>query len=98
MSVLRHLTESRGTSVGQTQSEARAKSEENSTSVQRVHEAVIEPEVLMGLPVTGMIYVEVQLGGQRITASVDCNPEISYFPRVASEPRARPAQRSATPV
>jgi hypothetical protein len=88
-----HRTESRGTTVGETLSEAIARSEEYSSSEQRVREAVIEPEVLMGLPVTGMICVEVQPDGQRIAANVDCHPKINYIPRVSKRPRERPDQR-----
>jgi len=93
----RSATASRSTTVGQSQSEAAGASQERSTSEQRVREAVIEPEVLMGIAVTGMIYVEVQPGGQRVTANVDCNPEINYAPRVSMEPRVHPSQGKSTP-
>jgi hypothetical protein len=87
-----HSTESHGITVGQTLAEAIARSEEYSSSEQRVREAVIEPEVLMGLPVTGMICVEVQPDGRRIAANADCHPKINYLPQVSPTPRARPAE------
>ncbi len=96
-SSMHHSTESRGTTTGKTLSEAIAASREDSASDQRVHEVVIEPEVLMGLAVTGMIWVEVQRGGRRITADVDCNPGLNYHPRVSKQPRVHPSQRTATP-
>lgn len=77
-----------GSSRGRSYSESYGKSTDYSTSEQRVREAVVEPEVLMGLPVTGMIYVEVLPGGRRVAASVDCNPEVARGPRVARQPRA----------
>jgi len=92
-----HSTESHGTTVGETLTEAIARSEEYSSSEQRVREAVIEPEVLMGLPVTGMICVEVQPDGRRIASNVDCHPKINYIPRVSKTPRGRPAQRLPMP-
>jgi hypothetical protein len=92
-----HRTEEHGQSWGESLSEAIAKSEEYSSSEQRVREAVIEPEVLMGLPVTGMICVEVQPDGRRVAANVDCHPKINYIPRVSKKPRERPAQRWPTP-
>ena len=94
---LSHSSQSRGTTVGESLSEAIARSEEYSSSEQRVREAVIEPEVLMGLPVTGMICVEVQPDGRRIAANVDCHPKINYTPRVSKTPRARQAQRLPMP-
>lgn len=87
-----HSAVSRGKTVGETLTEAIARSEESTSSEQRVREAVIEPEVLMGLPVTGMICVEIQPDGRRIAANVDCDPQINYRPRVSKKPRARPAQ------
>lgn len=92
-----HSTESYGTTVGETLTEAIARSEEYSSGEQRVREAVIEPEVLMGLPVTGAICVEVQPDGRRIAANVDCHPKINYIPRVSKAPRARPSQRLPMP-
>ena len=92
-----HSTESHGTTVGETLTEAIARSEEYSSSEQRVREAVIEPEVLMGLPVTGLICVEVQPDGRRIASNVDCHPKINYIQRVSKTPRGRPAQRLPMP-
>jgi hypothetical protein len=90
---MRHTTQTTGRSVGETLSEAIARSGEYSSSEQRVREAVIEPEVLMGLPVTGMICVEVQPDGTRVAANVDCHPKINYIPRVSKVPRPRSPQR-----
>ncbi len=84
-----------GISLGRSQTKGRSYSNafgqhrEYAISEQRVREAVIEPEVLMGLPVTGMIYVEVLPGGQRIAANVDCHPQIAFAPRVAGGPRTK---------
>jgi hypothetical protein len=80
----------------QAQSETRGRSytetfgtnKEYSASEQRVREAVMEPEVIMGLPVTGMICVEVLPGGRRVTANLDCNPQVVFGSRVARKPRA----------
>jgi hypothetical protein len=94
---MRHTTHTSGKSVGETLSEAIARSQEYSSSEQRVREAVIEPEVLMGLPVTGMICVEVQPDGTRIAANVDCHPKINYIPRVSKVPRPRSTQRFPMP-
>ncbi len=91
-------TESYGRTVGESLSEAIARSEEYSSSEQRVREAVIEPEVLMGLPVTGLICVEVQPDGRRIAANVDCHPKINYIPRVSKNPRKDTAQRFPMPT
>jgi hypothetical protein len=92
-----HSTEQHGTTVGESLSEAIARSEEYSTSEQRVREAVVEPEVLMGLPVTGMICVEVQPDGRRMAANVDCHPKINYIGRVSKEPRSHAAERWPMP-
>jgi hypothetical protein len=77
-------TESQGRSYG----ESFGKTKEYSAGEQRVREAVMEPEVIMGLPVTGMICVEILPGGRRITANVDCNPQVVFGSRVARKPRA----------
>jgi hypothetical protein len=92
------MTRSRGSEESENFSEAITRSEEYSSSEQRVREAVVEPEVLMGLPVTGMICVEVQPDGRRIAANVDCHPKINYIPRVSRVPRAQAAQRSPMPT
>jgi hypothetical protein len=77
-------TESQGRSYG----ESFGRTKEYSAGEQRVREAVMEPEVIMGLPVTGMICVEVLPGGRRVTANVDCNPQVVFGSRVARKPRA----------
>jgi hypothetical protein len=67
------------------------KSKEYSVGESRVREAVIDPEVIQGLPVTGMIWVEVRNKGQRIAANVDCHPQLTFAPRVSRQARALPA-------
>lgn len=80
-------------SMGSSYSAAFGKSNEYSVSEQRVREAVLEPEIVQGLPVTGMIWVEVRDKGQRVAANVDCNPQITFAPRVSRQPRALPPAR-----
>lgn len=82
---------SQSVSTGSSYSSSFGKSKEYSSSDTRVREALVDPEVIQGLPVTGMIWVEVMGGGQRIAANVDCNPEITFAPRVALHPRALPS-------
>jgi hypothetical protein len=77
-------TQSSGTSF----SRAMMKSSEYSVSDQRVREAIIEPELLMGLPSVQMVYVEVRTGGQRMVKMVDCHPARCLEERVAREPLA----------
>ena len=67
-------------------STARGHSDEYSESHQRVFEPLIEPNVLMGLPLTGLIYVEVQSGGRRRVANVDFNPLIAASRRTSKRP------------
>jgi hypothetical protein len=92
------VSDSYTVSVGETLSEAIARSEEYSSSEQRVREAVIEPEVLMGLPVTGAICVEIQPDGRRIATNVDCHPKINYIPRVSKTSRGQSAERLPMPT
>jgi hypothetical protein len=73
---------------GRSYTETFGTNKEYSASEQRVREALMEPEVIMGLPVTGMICVEVLPGGRRVTANVDCNPQVVFGSRVARKPRA----------
>ncbi len=81
-----------GYSLGESRTEGRSygeafgNSREYSVSDQRVREALIEPEVLMGLPVTGMIYMETRGGGERVVKNVDCHPQIRFVPRVSPGP------------
>lgn len=82
---------SQSTSTGSSYSSAFGNSKEYSTSDQRVREAVVDPEVIQGLPLTGMIWIEVRTKGQRIAANVDCNPQITFAPRVSRQPRALPS-------
>jgi hypothetical protein len=77
-----------GRSEGRSYSETYGKNTSYSVGEQRVREAVIDPEVIMGLPLTGMICVEVLPGGRRVAANVDCNPQVVFGSRVAREPRA----------
>ena len=77
---------SSSSNVSESFSHALGKTEEYSTTEQRVFEPLVEPNVIMGLPATGMIYVEVQPGGQRRIANVDFNPQIAFSPRVSEHP------------
>jgi hypothetical protein len=79
------------TSMGNSYSSSFGKSKEYSASEQRVREAIVDPEVIQGLPTTGMIWVEVRDKGQRIAANVDCHPQITFAPRVSRQPRALPS-------
>lgn len=72
-------TQSHGTSF----SKAFGESQEYSEGEQRVREAVTNPEELRGLAPTQMIYVEVGSGGRRVAKTLDCNPQITFAPRVA---------------
>lgn len=76
-----------GDSMGWSLSESLGSSKEFSSSDQRVNEALVEPQVLMGLPVTCMIYVEVGPGGTRRIANVETNPVLNFADRVAAVPR-----------
>jgi hypothetical protein len=67
------------------------KSKEYSVSESRVREAVIDPEVIQGLPATAMIWVEVRDKGQRVAANVDCHPQLTFAPRVSRQARALPS-------
>ena len=80
----RSISESRGHSYG----EAFGSTKEYSVGESRVREAILDPEVLMGLPPTGLICVHVLPGGGRVTANVDCHPQLAFAPRVSGEPRA----------
>jgi hypothetical protein len=81
-------------SIGRTKTKGRSYSEafgagqEYAVGEERVRRAIIAPEVLMGLPAAGMIYVEVLPGGRRIVRNVDCHPNAVLAPRVAAESRA----------
>jgi hypothetical protein len=81
-----------GSSVGDTEttgvsfSESLGKGSEFSTSEQRVNEALVEPQVLQGLPKSGLMYVEMGDGGRRRVASVDVNPVLALAPRVSEQP------------
>jgi hypothetical protein len=76
-------------SIGLTQGAGRSYTETFGQNVQytvgreRVREALIEPQELMGLPLTEMIYVEVLPGGQRATWNVDCHPQVGSSPHAA---------------
>lgn len=75
-------------SEGTSSSHAMTQSSEYSVSDQRVREAVMEPELLMGLPAVAMVYVEVRTGGERIVKLVDSHPARALEPRVARQPWA----------
>ncbi len=81
---------SQGTShtVGNSFSESFGTSNEYSTGETRVREAVIDAEVLQGIPATSAIWVEIRPQGGRFVANVDCHPQITFAPRVSSQPRA----------
>jgi hypothetical protein len=82
----------RSRTKGRSYSEAFGQSSEYATAEERVREAVVAPEVLMGLPATGMIRVAVLPGGRRAPVNIDCHPDIATSARAAREPHA---QRSA---
>lgn len=67
-------------------SEAFGRAVEYAATEERVREAVIEPELLMALPITGMIRVEVLAGGSRQVTNIDCHPSIAMSSRVVREP------------
>jgi hypothetical protein len=66
-------------------SEAFGRAAEYAATEERVREAMIEPELLMALPITGMIRVEVLPGGSRQVTNIDCHPSIALSSRVAPE-------------
>lgn len=76
-----------GDTMGFSLSKALGNSEEFSSSEQRVNEALIEPQVLMGLPCTCMLYVEVLPGGARRISNVETNPVLNFADRVSAAPR-----------
>ncbi|MHB2023980.1 MAG: hypothetical protein ACYCO3_11720 [Mycobacteriales bacterium] len=78
----RSSSETQGTnySFGQT------RSHDYGVTEQRVREAVVQPEVLMGLPPTAMLYVEILPDGRRDPHYVDCNPDVRFAPRLSREP------------
>jgi len=80
-------SETSGDTMGFSLSEALGTSTDFSTSEQRVNEALIEPQVLMGLPFTGMIYVEVLPGGARRISNVETNPVLNFTDKVSAGPR-----------
>jgi hypothetical protein len=88
-------------SVGLTRGAGRSYSETFGQNVQytvgreRVREALIEPQELMGLPLTEMIYVEVLPGGRRATWNVDCHPQVGSSPHARREPSGEEAQRAS---
>lgn len=86
-----------GESIGSSLSESLGSSREFSSSEQRVKEELVEPQVLMGLPVTCMIYVEVGSGGARRIANVETNPVLNFASKVAAAPR-RPIGQPANPA
>lgn len=75
-------------STGQSYNESFGKSNEYSTGESRVREAIIDVEVLQGLAATSAVWVEIRQQGGRFTANVDCHPQITFAPRVSSQPRA----------
>ncbi len=82
------------TTAGESHSMAAGRSSDRSVGQQRVREPLVEPEVLMGLPETGMVYVEVRQAGWRDFRFVDCNPYRRYDRRVASATRPPAGERA----
>jgi len=82
---------SQGTSVsdtlGRTEGESTAESEQKGVTKQRVHEYVLEPEMIRSLPSRRLFLVEfsAEAGGRRVTGA-DCSPELSALPRVSPQP------------
>jgi hypothetical protein len=66
---------------GRSYSETFGQNVQYTLGAERVREALVEPRELMGLPLTGMIYVEVLAGGRREAWNVDCHPEVGSSPR-----------------
>jgi hypothetical protein len=80
---------------GRSYTEAFGQSVEYAVGDERVREAVVEPEVLMRLPVTGMIRVEVLPDGRRNAINVDCHPAVASSARVAGVAPASAAARTS---
>ncbi|MER7842099.1 hypothetical protein ABTY98_41000 [Streptomyces sp. NPDC096040] len=56
-------------------------------NLSRVYEFTVEPTQLQALPVTGLVLVEAGPGGRRVVFG-DCNPGITFLPRLSARPRA----------
>lgn len=71
------------TSHSHSRSEAVGRSDEHATTFQRVREPHHEPEALMRLPSTGMIYVETTPSGRRLIVELDCDPTLTSEAKIA---------------
>lgn len=81
------------TGVGRTEGKAVAQTEQDGTTEQRVHEYVLEPEVMRTLPPTHLILVEFPEGGRpfekeggKRVVFADCDPRIATQRRVSPLP------------
>ncbi len=83
--------------TGTTRGGSKTTSEQEATTRQRVHEYVMEPEVLRALPPTALVLVEFSPGpGQHHVRLADCNPALASLPRASPRPFSeRPAEVAA---
>lgn len=73
--------------TGSTRGESKTTSEQDADTRQRVHEYVMEPEVLRALPPTALVLVEFSPGAQRHRVRLaDCNPALASLPGASSRP------------
>jgi hypothetical protein len=70
----------------ETTSRTESSSTETGETKQWTREAMVDPEVIQGLPVMGLIYVEVGPEGSRRIFNLDCDPTLAHAPRVARKP------------
>ncbi|MER7338904.1 hypothetical protein ABT403_13795 [Streptomyces sp. NPDC000075] len=63
-----------------------ARSTTTGENLTRVYEFTIEPTQLQALPVTGLVLVEAGPAGRRVVFG-DCNPGITFLPRLSTRPR-----------
>jgi len=67
--------------------ESKSSSEQEATTRQRVHEYVMEPEVLRALPPTAVVLVEFSASAKRARVRLaDCDPALASLPRVSAHP------------
>lgn len=67
--------------------ESKSSSQQESSTRQRVHEYVMEPEVLRGLPPTAVVLVEFSPDARRQHVRLaDCDPALASLPRVSAHP------------
>jgi hypothetical protein len=70
-------------SHSRSQSEAAGQSAEHAVNLQRVREPRHEPDALMQLPATRMVYIETLASGRRVVVEVDCDPGRASESRIA---------------